>query len=1280
MHNYGEISTAITLSDKQDVKAETSPLKIIVTLFNNADKAIYKMCDESFVVIVGKGLNVWKPELEIINVYLKFTDFTKIILEESKIGVGIVESKFTFDFFENNTARVNSIETLGCKVLKIPSTVQNSEKTYTVESIKESFSESGQMNIIYFPNSLKWVGKKAFYECRSLSYCHFSELLESLGDNCFYNCPLEEIDLSQTKLTTVTENCFYEHSSFVISLPNTLNVIGSKAFEGRGMRFLRSKEIVFPSNLVSIGDRGFYNCYKTIQKISLNEGLETIGKDAFYGASFQGIIKIPSTLKTFTMDLFPGSPEFDIQESQYYYQDGPAIYTNDKTRVIFYSRSNQQPTFTILSETIAFDNNAFENTKVEEVIYPNNFQTLGDCCFSKSNIKNVDISQTKIKVIPLECFYSCKSLSSVKLPPLIAIQNEAFSLSTVSHINFHEIDITSLGNQCFKRTLISSIDLSKSTVHEFQEAFYEMNLLESVIFNDEVTSYAFRKNCFSGTAVKKFELINSKLTITLSEGSLVSNELEKVYIEANNIILDSSSDSYVVINSKATLDIVLNATTMTLDKYVIPLARSLSIEVATRLNANVETFGRYSAGLPPMNSQYESLIINAGSIGDLSYESSYICQQTAGCSRFYYTPDVQPCLCVSENLKKKFPDSIIFSDFCPLNGGEVTTSDLDVDMKTNSLIFLETNPPIPETDNPPIPETDNPPIPETDNPPIPETDNPPIPETDNPPIPETNVPIDNSEFCVSMNPKIECVSGKIVNIDEINEIFKASQFRTITIYTYESFTIPSTKIGTISLIGMKNDLIIEISSELHKITLDNIDLNLKSNLKINVLALHKSNIISTDSKNKITTESLECSYEIFNDTLFEVTRSIALYNIYSHDVTIAKDEFIISNENGQNSLSNSIKTKIFIFSKDVSELKVNLNSDVSEINYLYLEFNSQMQVTFSGEKWSTFTGSNNLIIDNQKYPISIDSPTFDSPAKIIGTGAISYIIKSETNQIVIDEITSSNSENSSQIIEYDISSIKVEEGQKPIVTINKATFGKGSSLSIKGADDYSLTISELSLLKESTISIDKLSISDSLSLLSDSVLEPKSENSLIDLTENNKVSVNMECSPNSSPLFNIGNVGEKYEKAPKDLTVLINTNNDFENSTIYEKWNSIDGITLVTGKTLNCESWKSVSKLSIVGSDKKVEDFEFICIHKSRQKAQILENEEVSLAIRFVRESETPSEPESPSNTGAIVGGVIGGIAAVVIIALLVYFLVIRKKRNDSRSSSSVSTDQSSSI
>jgi hypothetical protein len=180
-----------------------------------------------------------------------------------------------------------------CKVLA------NVTFSATMTAIPERmFENCDALTAIELPAGIKSVGRYAFSECDELTTFIFNEGLETVGTGLFMNSgSLKEVKFSST-MTAISESMF----DGCKGLQKTLGE-GDEGF-------------VIPANIKSIGDYAFRNCVaRNFKTVTFNEGLETIGKNAFDGCTKLTAIDLPSTVKEIGDEAFSGCAavkEFDL--------------------------------------------------------------------------------------------------------------------------------------------------------------------------------------------------------------------------------------------------------------------------------------------------------------------------------------------------------------------------------------------------------------------------------------------------------------------------------------------------------------------------------------------------------------------------------------------------------------------------------------------------------------------------------------------------------------------------------------------------------------------------------------------------------------------------------------------------------------------------------------------------------------------------------------------------------------------------------------------------------
>ena len=92
-----------------------------------------------------------------------------------------------------------------------------------------------------------------------------------------------------------------------VTIPEGYDRVGDEAFANSSIT-----NIEFPTTLTLIGERAFYNC-SNITSLTLNEGLENIGKKAFMDIQKLTALNFPSTLKIIHDEAFRNCYVYDLK-------------------------------------------------------------------------------------------------------------------------------------------------------------------------------------------------------------------------------------------------------------------------------------------------------------------------------------------------------------------------------------------------------------------------------------------------------------------------------------------------------------------------------------------------------------------------------------------------------------------------------------------------------------------------------------------------------------------------------------------------------------------------------------------------------------------------------------------------------------------------------------------------------------------------------------------------------------------------------------------------------
>ena len=176
----------------------------------------------------------------------------------------------------------STYESNGLTSIKIPSTITSiGEGAFCYTSLETiDLTDAGITEIplgcfgrctslvsAVIPASITTIGQQAFSDCNNLTTLKLEEGLETIGERAFYGC--ENLRVFNGTDGTGSDRTF--------TIPASVTSIGKMAFSGMKCSIVDLSQ----SSIKSLPEGAFSAC-SNIQKVTLPEGLETIGAQAFY--------------------------------------------------------------------------------------------------------------------------------------------------------------------------------------------------------------------------------------------------------------------------------------------------------------------------------------------------------------------------------------------------------------------------------------------------------------------------------------------------------------------------------------------------------------------------------------------------------------------------------------------------------------------------------------------------------------------------------------------------------------------------------------------------------------------------------------------------------------------------------------------------------------------------------------------------------------------------------------------------------------------------------------
>ena len=438
----------------------------------------------------------------------------------------------------------------------IPASVVHKGTTYAVTMIGQSaFKKCAGLTSVSIPNSVTQLGAYAFEECTGLTAITIPNSVITINNNAFSNCK----------------------GLKSVSIGSGVEAINRYAFNGCDAL----TSITIPNSVKELGEGAFISC-SSLASVNIGSGVENMGSVLFEKNIALTTIKVASD-----------NPVYDSRSNC------NAIIETATNTLLFGCKGTSIPDgVTSIAES------AFEYSGITSVTIPNSVTTIGSMAFwGCKDLTSVSLGNSLIK-IGEEAFEDCTALKSITIPNSVTnVSKRAFhncesmtSLSIGSSLSYIADQaflgcsgltsikvasgnttfdsrnncnaiiktatntlilgcasstipntVTTIGEEAFKYSKISSIIIPNSVTKIERYAFQHCTELKSIAIPNSVTTignYAF-DGCSSMTSVS----IGKGTTSISTYGPFEGCPLSSLTVDPENPVYDSRDNCNALIQT-----------------------------------------------------------------------------------------------------------------------------------------------------------------------------------------------------------------------------------------------------------------------------------------------------------------------------------------------------------------------------------------------------------------------------------------------------------------------------------------------------------------------------------------------------------------------------------------------------------------------------------------------------------------------------------------------------------------------------------------------------------
>ena len=308
------------------------------------------------------------------------------------------------------------VVSIGYGAFAFCSSLQNIKIPSSVTSIGgRAFSDCYSLVSVTVPDSVEIIGEGAFYWCENLTSVTVGAGVKTMGDYAFAYCSNLASVTIPSSVTSIGEFAFEECSNIEYvwydgyqtdwdkidikdnnEFLSAATVVYSDGDPKKVIEYGTSEQglmyiLTFGGTLVITGDGGIdaseFSYMNSISHIVIEEGVTSIGKEAFLGCSNVKTVTIPASVTSIGNGAFSDCPCIEsvtVDENNGYYSSDEygVLFDKNKTELILFPSCGAMTSYTVPDGVLSIESGAFAGcTRITSITVPSTVTSVGNGAF-----------------------------------------------------------------------------------------------------------------------------------------------------------------------------------------------------------------------------------------------------------------------------------------------------------------------------------------------------------------------------------------------------------------------------------------------------------------------------------------------------------------------------------------------------------------------------------------------------------------------------------------------------------------------------------------------------------------------------------------------------------------------------------------------------------------------------------------------------------------------------------------------------------------------------------